>query len=104
MLDIGFVFFNLPVIAEHLGFTIDSKTVDRQAERIEEDGTVVVETVPVRRTAYYLPKKIRNILNGDSDLLAYARARKKTLVGEEENRMSLMSFKGLGRSMDSLCP
>ncbi len=71
-------------IAEHLGFTIDPKTVDRQAERIEEDGTVIVETVPVRRIAYYLPKKIRNILNGDSDLLAYARARKKILVGEEE--------------------
>lgn len=81
-------------IAEHLGFTIDSKTVDRQAERIEEDGTVVVETVPVRRTAYYLPKKIRNILNGDSDLLAYARARKKTLVGEEENPNVVDVFQG----------
>lgn len=81
-------------IAEHLGFTIDSKTVDRQAERIEEDGTVVVETVPVRRTAYYLPKKIRNILNGDSDLLAYARARKKTLVGEEEKPSVVDVFQG----------
>ena len=44
-------------IAEHLGFTIDSKTVNRQAERIEEDGTVIVDTVPIRRTAYYFPKK-----------------------------------------------
>ena len=81
-------------IAEHLGFTIDSKTVDRQAERIEEDGTVVVETVPVRRTAYFLPKKIRNILNGDSDLLAYARARKKTLAGEEEKPNVVDVFQG----------
>lgn len=81
-------------IAEHLGFTIDSKNVDRQAERIEEDGTVVVETVPVRRTAYFLPKKIRNILNGDSDLLAYARARKKTLVGEEERPNVVDVFQG----------
>ena len=81
-------------IAEHLGFTIDSKTVDRQAERIEEDGTVVVETVPVRRTAYFLPKKIRNILNGDSDLLAYARARKKTLVGEEVRPNVVDVFQG----------
>ena len=71
-------------IAERLGFTIDSKTVNRQAERIDEDGTVLVETVPVRRTAFFLPKKIRNILHGDGDLLAYARARKRTLCGEEE--------------------
>ena len=72
-------------IAEHLGFTIDSTTVDRQAERVEEDGSVVVETVPVRRTAYYLPKKIRDILKGDGEILAFARARKKTLGGESEN-------------------
>ena len=71
-------------IAEHLGFTIDSKTVNRQAERIEEDGTVITETVPVRRTAYFLPKRIRNILNGDRETLAYARARKKTFGGMEE--------------------
>ena len=71
-------------IAEHLGFTIDTKTVDRQAMRIEEDGALAVDTVPVRRIAYYLPKKIRNILNGDGDLLAYARARAMTLNGDAE--------------------
>ena len=70
-------------IAERLGFTIDAVTADRQAERLEEDGSVVVETVPVRRTAYYLPKKIRNILNGDGDLKAYARARRKA-IGDEK--------------------
>ena len=71
-------------IAEHLGFAIDTKTVERQAERKEENGSVVVETVPVRRIAYYLPKKIRNILNGDNDLLAHARAREKVLRGAVE--------------------
>ena len=71
-------------IAEKLGFTIDPQTVNRQAERVEEDGTVVVETVPVRRTAYYLPKKIRNIVDADRDLVAYARARKKMILGDEE--------------------
>ena len=81
-------------IAEHLGFTIDSNTVDRQAERIEEDGTIVVETVPVRRTAYCLPKKIRSILNEDRDLIAYARARKKTLIGEEEKPNVIDVFQG----------
>ena len=45
-------------IAEHVGFTIDPKTVDRLAERLEDDGTAVTETIPVRRTAYYLPKRI----------------------------------------------
>lgn len=69
-------------IAERLGFAIDPQTENRQVERLEEDGTTVLETVPVRRTAYYLPKKVRNILNGDHDLLAYARARKKALGGD----------------------
>lgn len=69
-------------IAEHLGFTIDTKTVEREAERLDEDGTVVIETVPVRRIAYYLPKGIRSILNNDSDLLAYARAREETLYAD----------------------
>ena len=81
-------------IAEHLGFSIDSKTVNRQAERLEEDGSLVVETVPIRKTAYYLPKRIRNILNGDNDLLAYARARKKTLLGEEDTPSFVDIFQG----------
>ena len=78
-------------IAEHLGFTIDSKTYNRQAERIEEDGTIVTETVPVRRTAYYLPKKIRNILNGDSEVLSYARAKKKTM-GEDRIKPGIVDI------------
>lgn len=81
-------------IAEHLGFTIDPKSVDRQAERIEEDGTLVVNTVPVRRTAYYLPKKIRKILEGDGDLLEYARARQKTLEEEEEEPAVVDVYQG----------
>lgn len=68
-------------IAEHVGFTIDSLTVDRVAERMEEDGTVVSETVPVRRIAYYLPKRIRSILSNDGDLVEHARARAKMLGG-----------------------
>lgn len=81
-------------IAERLGFTIDSKTEDRQTERVEEDGSVVIETIPVRRTAYYLPKKIRDIMNGDGDLLAYARARKKMLVGDIEKPSFIDVFQG----------
>ena len=81
-------------IAEHLGFMIDSKTVPRQAERIEEDGTVITETVPVRRTAYYLPKRIRNILSGDGDMLANARARKRALGGDIEKPSVIDIYQG----------
>ena len=70
-------------IAEHVGFTIDSKTVERLAERIEEDGSAVTEKVPVRRTAYYLPKRIRTILSGDGDLVEHARARLKMIGGDQ---------------------
>ena len=66
-------------IAEHLGFVIDTKTVSRQAERIGDDGTVEVETIPVRRTAYYLPKEVREVLKKDGALTEHARARKTTL-------------------------
>ena len=71
-------------IAEHVGFTIDSVTADRLAERVEEDGSVVTETVPVRRIAYYLPKRIRTILNSDDDMTVHARARIKMLGGDRE--------------------
>ena len=81
-------------IAERLGFTVDFKTVDRQAERMEEDGTTIVDTVPIRRTAYLLPKKIRNILNGDGDLAAYARARKKTFGGDASAPMIFDLYQG----------
>ena len=81
--DLGQLSLNAS-IAEHLGFTVDPRTVNRQAERVGDDGSVTIETVPVRKTAYYLPKKIRNILNGDGDLLVLARARTKALGMEEE--------------------
>ena len=70
-------------IAEHLGFFIDSATEDRQTERIGEDGSTRIETVPVRRTAYYLPKAVRTILRQDRDILTYARARKEMAGGNE---------------------
>ena len=79
--DVGQINLNAS-IAEHLGFTIDAKTVNRQLSHIEEDGSVTVETKPVRRTAYYLPKKVQSVINYDDDLLAYARARKKTVLGD----------------------
>lgn len=65
-------------IAERLGFTVDSLTQDLQVETVGEDGNTSVEPVQVRRIAYYLPKKIRTIMNGDKGLVEIGRARKKT--------------------------
>lgn len=79
-------------IAEHIGFTIDSETVDRLAERVEEDGSVVTDTVPVRRIAYFLPKKIRTILSADGKLTEHARARIKTLGMDQEKPRILDVF------------
>ena len=81
-------------IAEHLGFTIDGITVERQAERVEEDGSVIIETVPVRRTAYYMPKKIRSILNTDGSLLATARARLRMAEGLMEKPRVVDIYQG----------
>ena len=76
--EIGQIHLNAS-IAEHLGFMIDEKTVERQSRRAEEDGSVVTETVPIRRNAYLVPKQIRNILKKDGDLTSRGRAREKTL-------------------------
>ena len=81
-------------IAERLGFTVDSKTVTRQAERVEEDGSVVFDEVDVRRTAYFLPKRIRTILNGDARVLAYARSLKKTMLGDKAEPVVRDIFQG----------
>ncbi len=69
-------------IAEHLGFTVDTKTVERQAERIAEDGTIFIDTIPVRRIAYFFPEKIRDLLKEDDQILSHARAREKVLDGD----------------------
>ena len=81
-------------IAERLGFTIDMKTVDRQTERLEENGTVVVETVPVRRTAYFLPRTIKNLLKDDKDALSQARARKQTFDIKDDQPEIVDIFQG----------
>ena len=61
-------------IAEKVGFTVDPDTWHRKAERIDEEGNLTVETVLVRKCAYYLPKDIRNLLKNDGDLVAKGRA------------------------------
>ena len=91
--DIGQIHLNAS-IAEHLGFMIDEKTVERQTRRAEEDGSVVTETVPIRRNAYLLPKQIRNILKKDGDLTSRGRAREKTLGNEEDKPKTIDVYDG----------
>lgn len=81
-------------IAEHLGFMIDEKTVERQTQRVEEDGSFVTETVPIRRNAYLLPKQIRYLLKHDGDLTSRGRARAKTLGNEEEKPKTIDVYDG----------
>lgn len=91
--DIGQINLNAS-IAEHLGFTIDEKTVERQTQQVEEDGEVVLETVPIRRNAYLLPKQIRYILKRDGDLTSLGRARQKTLGNEESKPKTIDVYNG----------
>ena len=44
----------------------------------------MTDTVPVRRIAYFLPKKIRTILSADGKLTEHARARIKMLGMDQE--------------------
>jgi len=91
--DIGQINLNAS-IAELLGFMIDEKTVERQSRRVEEDGSVVTETVPIRRNAYLLPKQIRNLLKQDGDLTSQGRAREKTLGNEKEKPKTIDVYNG----------
>ncbi len=91
--DIGQINLNAS-IAEHLGFIIDEKTVERQTRQVEEDGEVVIETVPIRRNAYLLPKQIRYLLKHDGDLTSRGRARAKTLGNEEDKPRTIDVYDG----------
>ena len=91
--EIGQISLNAS-IAEHLGFMIDEKTVKRQAQRVEEDGSVVTEMVPIRRNAYLLPKQIRYLLKRDGDLTSRGRAREKTLGNEADKPKTIDVYNG----------
>lgn len=91
--EIGQISLNAS-IAEHLGFMIDEKTVKRQAQRVEEDGSVVTGMVPIRRNAYLLPKQIRYLLKRDGDLTSRGRAREKTLGNEADKPKTIDVYNG----------
>ena len=80
--DIGQLNLNAS-ISEHLGFTVDPDTWHRQSEVLGDDGSTHIETVLVRKCAYFLPAPVRKILKNDGDLVAIGRAKQKLKMAEE---------------------
>ena len=80
--DIGQLNLNAS-IAEHLGFTVDPDTWHRQSEVLGDDDSTHVETVLVRKCAYFLPAPVRKIIKNDGDLVAIGRAKQKLKMAEE---------------------
>ena len=76
-------------IAERLGFTVDPDTWHIQAETMDDDGNISVEVLKVRKCAYRLPKKIRNITKNDGDLVALGRAKQKLQQQNDEGRCEM---------------
>lgn len=64
-------------IAEKLGITVDSDTWHRQEEVVDPDGNTHLETVLIRKCAYYIPKDVQEIIKDDGDLVAIGRAKQK---------------------------
>lgn len=64
-------------MAEHLGFVVDPDTWHRKIETVDADGNVGVETMLVRKCAYYLPDFIREMIKDDGELVALGRAKQK---------------------------
>ncbi len=71
-------------IAERLGFTIDSATTRCHVKNLQEDGSVNTDMASVRRSAFFFPKKIRNIVNGEEQILTLARAIGRMVCTPEE--------------------
>lgn len=71
-------------IAEHVGFSVDPDTWHREAEVLDEDGCIRIETIEIRKCAYFLPKEIKAIISEDGDLVAKGRALQK-LHGSEDD-------------------
>lgn len=83
--DVGQISMNA-AIAERLGFTIDPDTWHRKTEVADPDGSTHIETVLVRKCAYYLPAYAREIIKNDGNLVALGRARQK-MVQEAEGEV-----------------
>jgi len=86
--DVGQISLNAS-IAEKLGFTVDPDTWHRQEQVTDPQGNTHMETILVRKCAYYLPHCIKEILKDDGDLVAVGRAKQKVYQSQhpEEGRI-----------------
>ena len=64
-------------IAESLGLTVDPDTWHRQEAVADPDGNTHMETILIRKCAYYIPKSVREILKNDGNLVELGRAKQK---------------------------
>ena len=80
--DLGQISLNAS-IAEKLGFTVDPDAWHINATVLGEDGEEKNEVVLVRKCAYFLPKRIRELLKNDGDLVAVGRAKQKLVQKDE---------------------
>lgn len=76
-------------IAERLGFTVDPDTWRRQAEILDDEGYITTEVIEVRKCAYKIPKKIKQIIKNDGDLVALGRAKQKLLQKDDEGHSEI---------------
>ena len=72
------------VIAEKLGITVDPDTWHRQEEVIDPNGNKHLETVLIRKCAYYIPKDVWEIIKDDGDLVAIGRAKQKVYKSQHD--------------------
>ena len=85
--DLGQLNINA-AIAEKVGFKVDPDTWHRQAETTDPDGNVTVETILIRKCAYYMPAEIRELLKDDKDLVEQGRAKQRVVQSKEDNSPS----------------
>lgn len=73
-------------IAGRLGITVDPDTWTRQEEIVDPDGNTRLETVRIRKCAYYIPQDVREIIKDDGDLVAIGRAKQKVYHSQHEEQ------------------
>ena len=82
--DLGQLNINA-AIAEKVGFKVDPDTWHRQAETTDAEGNITVETVLVRKCAYFMPAEIRELLKDDGELVAQGRAMQKVVQSHDDS-------------------
>lgn len=76
-------------IAEHLGLTVDPDTWHIQADTVDDDGNITTKVLEVRKCAYKIPKKIRDVIKNDGNLVALGRAKQKIKQSNDEGHSEM---------------